>query len=286
MFKKLRDICDLIVFKHSIFALPFIFCAMLISSKMQNQTLWFGWELLFLGLICAISARNYAMAINRYLDAKIDAKNPRTANRPSVDGRIGRKNLVIFILANAFIFVISSYFINSLAFYLSFLILLILGVYSFFKRFSSLAHVFLGLCLGLSPVAGAVAVLGEIPLWAMLLCSAVMLWTAGFDVLYSLQDMEFDQKNGLYSIPSRYGERCAMFIAKLFHSGAVLFWLFFASAAKLGFWAFFGIFISAAILYAEHLIVANDFSKINKAFFTLNGWLSVLFLGFIWIDLW
>lgn len=286
MFNKLRDICDLIVFKHSIFALPFIFCAMLVSSKMQNQTLWFGWGLLILALFCAISARNYAMAVNRYLDAKIDALNPRTANRPSVDGRIGRKNLALFILANAFVFMLSSFFINWLAFWLSFLILIILGAYSYFKRFSPLAHVFLGLCLGLSPVAGAVAVLEEIPLWSLLLCCGVMLWTAGFDVLYSLQDIEFDKKFGLYSIPANYGKEASMFIARLFHSGAVVFWLFFVGAVGLGFWAYLGVFICAIILYAEHLIVDKDANKINKAFFTLNAWVSVLFVAFIWVDLW
>ena len=286
MFQKLRDIGDLIVFKHSIFALPFIFCAMLISSKMADGSLWFGWKLLILGVICAVSARSYAMAVNRYLDAKIDALNPRTANRPSVDGRIGRANLALFILFNALIFIISSYFINALAFELSFLFLIILGAYSYFKRFSALAHVFLGLCLGLSPVAGAVAVLGQIPMWSLLLCCGVTCWTAGFDVLYSLQDMEFDKKAGLFSIPAKYGADAAMFIARLFHAGAVIFWLFFVGAAQLGFMALSGVIITGAILFKEHVMVAKDFSKIDKAFFTLNGWMSVVFLGFIWVDLW
>ena len=166
--KALKDTLELIVFKHSIFALPFIFTAMFVASKSLNGTAWFGWRLLIFGVLCAISARNFAMGVNRYHDAEIDALNPRTASRPSVDGRIGKSNMKIFIAINALIFVLSSAFINSLAFWLSFIFLLILASYSYFKSFSALAHVILGLCLGLSPIAGAVAVLAEIPLWSVL----------------------------------------------------------------------------------------------------------------------
>ena len=164
--KTLKDTLELIVFKHSIFALPFIFTAMFVASKSLNGTAWFGWRLLIFGVLCAVSARNFAMGVNRYHDAEIDALNPRTASRPSVDGRIGKSNMKIFIAINALIFVLSSAFINSLAFWLSFPFLLVLASYSYFKSFSALAHVILGLCLGLSPIAGAVAVLAEIPLWS------------------------------------------------------------------------------------------------------------------------
>ena len=132
----LKDINELIVFKHSVFALPFIFTAMIVASAQLNGSAWFGWKLLVLGVLCAVSARNFAMAFNRYLDKDIDVQNPRTASRPSVDGRIGRRNLEIFIVANAVIFVVVAWCINSLAFWLSVPILAVLGGYSVFKRFS------------------------------------------------------------------------------------------------------------------------------------------------------
>lgn len=283
--ERLGVILELIVFKHSVFALPFIFTAMFVASKQTNGSSWFGLYLLIFGVLCAVSARNFAMGVNRYLDANIDEQNPRTKNRPSVDGRIGRENMLVFIWANAAIFVLSSAFINLLAFALSIPFLAILASYSYFKRFSPLAHVVLGLCLGLSPVAGAVAVSAGIPLWSLLLCAGVVFWVAGFDVLYSLQDLEFDKKMGLFSIPSNFGESASFAVARLFHGLAVLFWLFFAAAAGLGFFAYLGIIICALILYKEHLIVKADFSKINRAFFTLNGWVSVIFMIFVWISL-
>ena len=281
----LSDINELIVFKHSIFALPFIFCAMLVASFLQNKTIFFGVKLLILGLICAVSARSFAMAFNRLVDEDIDKFNPRCSSRPSVDGRIGRLNLMLFITLNALIFIGASYFVNSLAFALSFPILLILGGYSLFKRFSEMAHVVLGFCLGLSPIAGAVAVSGDIPLFSVLLCFGVMFWTAGFDVLYSLQDLEYDRENGLFSIPSTYGEKAAMFLAKIFHFTCVLFWFCFAMSANLGIVGFIGVGVSAMILSAEHIIVARDFSKIDRAFFTLNGYLGIMFFLFVLIDL-
>ncbi|MDO5045236.1 menaquinone biosynthesis prenyltransferase MqnP [Campylobacter sp.] len=281
----LKDIGELIVFKHSVFALPFIFTAMIVASKHLNNSAWFGWKLLILGVICAVSARNFAMAFNRYMDEDIDKLNPRTANRPSVDGRIGRGNLMVFIITNAAIFVIVAWLINDLAFWLSFPILAILGGYSLFKRFSELAHLVLGLSLGLAPIAGAVAVSAQIPLWSVLLCVGVMFWVAGFDLLYSLQDMKFDKEKGLFSIPSIYGQKATMFISAIFHANAVLLWLLFAWAAQLGILAFIGIALSGVILFFEHKIVRKDFSKIDKAFFTLNGYLGILFFIFIWMDL-
>ncbi len=282
--QKLKDIGDLIVFKHSIFALPFIFIAMIVASKAQNDTVWFGFKLLFLGLLAAVSARNFAMAFNRYADRDIDKYNPRTANRPSVDGRIGASNLLFFIGMNALVFVGVAYLINDLAFYLSVPILLILGGYSLFKRFSPYAHLVLGLSLGLAPIAGAVAVEASIPLWAVLLSIGVMYWVAGFDLLYSLQDMEYDKANGLFSIPSRFGWEATFFISKLFHAQTILFWLLFVITAELGFFAYVGVLVSAIVLFFEHRIVAKDFSKIDRAFFTLNGYLGIIFLILIFLD--
>jgi len=283
-FKVLKDINELIMFKHSIFSLPFIFIAMIVSSKQINQTSWFGWELLLLGLLAAVSARNFAMSFNRYADRDIDKHNPRTANRPSVDGRVGARNMQLFIVLNALVFVVVAYIINSLAFWLSFPILVILAGYSIFKRFSSYAHLVLGVSLGLAPIAGVVAVSESITLWSVLLALGVMFWVAGFDLLYSLQDMEYDKEKGLFSIPSVYGKESTFFISRLFHALTVLFWLLFVVDAGLGFWAYLGVLFSGIILFMEHKIVIKDFTKIDRAFFTLNGYLGIMFFIMIFID--
>ena len=177
-----------------------------------------------------------------------------------------------------------SYFVNSLAFWLSFPILAVLGGYSLFKRFSELAHLVLGLSLGLAPIAGVVAISADIPLWSVLLCLGVTFWVAGFDLLYSLQDMKFDQENKLFSIPAIYGDKATLFLSAIFHALAFILWLLFAWAAGLGAMAFFGIVVSGVILFFEHKIVRRDFSKIDRAFFTLNGYLGILFFIFVWIS--
>ena len=281
---KLKDISDLIVFKHSVFALPFIFTAMIVSSKAINGSMWFGFKLFILGLLAAVSARNFAMAFNRYADRDIDKYNPRTANRPSVDGRIGAKNMQLFIALNALVFIVVAYMINDLAFYLSVPILIILGGYSLFKRFSPYAHLVLGISLGLAPIAGVVAIQESIPMWSVLLSIGVMYWVAGFDLLYSLQDMEYDKANGLFSIPSRFGQDATFFISRLFHAQTVLFWLLFVMNAELGFFAYVGVVVAAVVLFFEHRIVLKDFSKIDRAFFTLNGYLGVIFFVLIFLD--
>lgn len=284
MLNKLKDINELIMFKHSIFSLPFIFIAMIVYSKELNDTLWFGWGLFFLGLLAAVSARNFAMSFNRYMDRDIDKYNPRTASRPSVDGRIGMANMRLFIATNAMVFIIVAYWINTLAFYLSVPFLIIIGGYSLFKRFSPYAHLVLGISLGLAPLAGVVAVGESIPLWGILLSLGVMFWVAGFDLLYALQDMEYDKENGLFSIPSQFGKEATFFISRLFHAQTILFWTLFVIAAGLGFWAYVGIFASACVLVVEHRIVIKDFSKIDRAFFTLNGYLGIMFFIFILLD--
>lgn len=283
-FSVLKDINELIMFKHSIFSLPFIFIAMIVSSSEINETPWFGWKLLVLGLIAAVSARNFAMSFNRYADRDIDKHNPRTANRPSVDGRVGNSNMLIFIALNGLVFILTAYFINTLALILSFPILVILAGYSIFKRFSSYAHLVLGVSLGLAPIAGVVAVSESVSLWAVLLALGVMFWVAGFDLLYSLQDMDYDKEKGLFSIPSIYGKEATFFISRLFHGLTIIFWLLFVIGADLGVWAYLGVFFSGIILLMEHKIVIKDFTKIDRAFFTLNGYLGIMFFIMIFID--
>ncbi|MBR2221408.1 MAG: UbiA family prenyltransferase, partial [Campylobacter sp.] len=139
---------------------------------------------------------------------------------------------------------------------------------------------------GLSPIAGAIAVLADVPLWVILLSCGVVFWVAGFDILYSLQDMDYDKKMGLFSIPSIYGAQASMFICALFHFLTILFWLLFAISAKLGIIGFIGVVVSGIILYLEHRIVRRDFSKIDRAFFTLNGYLGIIFFIFVLVSLW
>lgn len=258
---------------------------MMSASKLENGTIFFDLKPLILAVICAVSARNFAMAVNRLLDEDIDKLNPRTQNRPNISGKIGRLSVIIFILLNALIFVATTYFINALAFYLSLLVLFFLALYSTFKRFSFLAHIVLGLCLGLSAIAGCIIISGRVELFSVYLCFGVCFWTAGFDLLYSLQDMEFDKKHGLHSIPARFGARATLIISSLCHFIAVLFWLLFAYEMKLNLIGFVGIFICALILCFEQIIVRRNFSQINRAFFTLNGYLSVVFLIFVLLGL-
>ena len=277
--KLLNDFNELVMFKHSIFSLPFIFIAMVVAANG-----WFGWELLFLGTAAALTARNFAMGFNRYMDRDIDALNPRTINRPSVDGRIDPKQVLIFTLLNALGFISVAYFVNNLALILSFPILLIIGSYSYFKRFSYLAHIILGISLGLAPIAGVVAVLETIPLWSIYLSIGVLFWVAGFDLLYSLQDIEVDKKLGLHSIPSQFGAKKTMLFSKFMHTFTILFWTLFVIEANLGFFAYLAIIASAIMLTYEHIIVNKDFTKIDKAFFTINGYLGILFFVLIILE--
>lgn len=276
MFKKYLE---LVKFSHTIFSIPFILIAMIVASDG-----WFGWRLLILGILAAISARNFAMAVNRLVDKDIDAKNERTKFRISVTGEISEKEIKLFIFANALIFVGVSYLINPLAFKLSIPILFILGFYSYVKRFSEYVHLILGISLGLAPIAGVIAVSEEIPCWSVFLSLGVMFWVAGFDILYSLQDMEFDKKENLYSIPAKIGEEASLLISKMFHLFSVVFWLLFVIYAKLGFFAYLAVLVSAIMLYYEHKLVKKDFRNIPKAFFDVNGFLGIIFLVLIILD--
>lgn len=280
MLQKIKDFKELVMFEHSVFSLPFIFIAMITASNG-----WFGFKLLVFGLIATLSARNFAMAFNRYADRKFDITNPRTQNRPSVDGRISPKGMLIFIIANAIIFVLIGYFINPLCFYISFPILIVLASYSLMKRFTSMAHLVLGLSLGLAPIAGVIAVLGYVPLWSVYLCIGVLFWVAGFDLLYSLQDIAHDKKEGLHSIPSIFGAKKTLIISKLFHILTIIFWGFFIYTANLGLYMWIGLLISITALAYEHFLVSKDFNNIPKAFFVVNGYLGIVFLIFCIIDL-
>ena len=277
--KKIKDFGELVAFSHSIFALPFIFIAMVVASGG-----WFGFKLLVLGTLAAVTARNFAMGFNRYLDKDIDALNPRTQNRPNVDGRIDSKSILIFVILNAFAFIVVAYFVNDLAFALAVPILLIIGSYSYFKRFSYLAHIILGISLALAPIAGVVAVSQTIPLWVVMLSLGVMFWVAGFDLLYSLQDIEVDKKLGLHSIPSKFGVQKTMLFSKVFHFLTIVFWTLFAIFSNSSYFVYLAIIVSILMLSYEHYLVSKDFKKIDKAFFTVNGYLGIVFFVLVVLD--
>lgn len=282
LIRKIHDFSELVAFKHTIFSSTFILIAMIVAARESHG--WFGWRVLILCALALIFARNFAMAFNRLIDAKFDAQNPRTQSRPSVDGRISRAALFAFIALNALGFIGVSYFINALALALSLPFLAILGVYSYFKRFSALAHFVLGISLALAPIAGVVAVLGEIPLWSAFLALGVAFWVAGFDLLYSLQDIEFDKRQNLFSIPSRYGAKATLLISRICHILAALFWLLFVRESNSGIFALIGLFAAIAMLIYEHYLVRKDFLNIPRAFFQTNGYLGVIFLIFIIAD--
>jgi 4-hydroxybenzoate polyprenyltransferase len=267
------------MFQHSIFSLPFIFIAMIVAADG-----WFGFKLLMLGGLAAVSARNTAMGFNRYVDRVYDAHNPRTSNRPSVDGRLEGSSIAIFTGVNAIVFIAVTYFVNDLAFAMSVPVLLVLLSYSYFKRFSSLAHIVLGISLGLAPMAGAIAVLGTVPLWSVYLSVGVVFWVAGFDLLYSLQDMEFDKNNNLHSIPSKYGSRVTLAISVVFHVITIIFWALFIVHAHLGIFGVGAVVFSLIMLGYEHYLVRLDFTKIDRAFFTVNGYLGFVFFGCVIMD--
>ncbi len=279
LMKKLNDFSELVMFQHSIFALPFIFIAMVVAANG-----WFGFKLLILGVLAAVTARNFAMGFNRYMDRDIDALNPRTINRPNVDGRISANAMFIFVGVNALLFILVAYFVNDLAFILSLPILIIIGSYSYFKRFSYLAHIILGISLALAPIAGVVAVSENIPLWVIFLSIGVMFWVAGFDLLYSLQDIEVDKKLGLHSVPSVFGVEKTMLFSKVFHALTVIFWLLFVIYSSSSYFAYLAVIISALMLSYEHYLVNKDFKKIDRAFFTVNGYLGIVFFLLIVLD--
>jgi len=275
----LLKMAKLVKFEHTIFSMPFIFVAMIVAADG-----WFGWKLFFLVVLEAIFARNFAMGVNRYLDRDIDIKNDRTKDRPSVNGEVNENEMKLFIVANAIGFIFFGYFINELVFYSTPFILAVLGGYSYFKRFSEYAHIILGISLALAPIGGAMAVANSVPEWSVFLAFGVLFWVSGFDILYSLQDMEFDKKEGLFSIPAKYGLEASLALSALFHILTIIFWYLFIFYSGLGFFAYVALFISAGFLMYEQKLVRDNLDNIPKAFFDLNGYLGMIFFVFIVVD--
>jgi 4-hydroxybenzoate polyprenyltransferase len=221
------------------------------------------------------------MTINRIADREYDARNPRTANRALPKGELSVKFAWIFTIAASALLVVAAWQLNPLALQLSPIALAVLFFYSYTKRFTSWAHFVLGFCLGMSPAAAWIAIRGSLDWRMLILCAAVTLWVGGFDVLYACQDVEFDQHAGLYSIPRKFGVRRALSIARLMHVVMVALLVWLALSFHLGWPAWAGICVVAALLAYEHsLVEPNDLSKMNAAFFAVNGYISLLFLLF------
>ena len=272
---------EMIKFEHSIFALPFALTGALLAFRESgfNVPEW-PWILLWI-VIAMISARSAAMAFNRLVDARIDARNPRTSNRHLPARLLSTSFTWAFVTISSFIFLLAARQLNPLCFALAPVALIIVFVYSFTKRFTSLSHLVLGFALGIAPAAAWIAVRGSLSPKILWLTAAVTFWTAGFDIIYSCQDFEFDSSEGLFSIPRAFGLFRALLIARAFHLAMIACLVALSLSLHLGPLSFAGIAAIAALLLYEHSLVRpNDFSRVNAAFFTMNGWVSVLFFCF------
>lgn len=278
--RKLMIILEMIKFEHTIFALPFALTSTVVAAAGIPDLRTLGWI-----LAAMVGARSAAMAFNRIADLKYDAKNPRTAGRAIPKGVISVAEAWAFTLASIAVFVIAAAMLNRLALYLSPVALAVVMGYSYTKRFTSWSHLALGLSLGIAPVGAWIAVTGKIELQPMILAACVMLWTAGFDVIYSLQDVEFDRKAGLFSLPKSLGESRALFVSRLMHLAMVGLLVWFGMASGMGTVFFIGIGVVTMFLVYEHSIVSpGDLSRVNAAFFTMNGCVSVFLFLFALAD--
>ncbi|MEP7211887.1 MAG: UbiA-like polyprenyltransferase [Acidobacteriota bacterium] len=277
-FQKLRTTLAMIKFEHTLFALPFAFLGAVLAAgglPEWRQILWIT--------VAMAGARSAAMTFNRIIDRDIDAQNPRTANRELPSGKLSLSFAWMFLFVSVGVFLFAAYALNWLAFALSPIALFSVLGYSYAKRFTAFAHLLLGWALAISPTAAWIAVRGaidsEVPLLLSLL---VLMWTAGFDVLYACQDYEFDKKAGLRSIPARFGITRSLWIARLFHAQAFLVLLLLYAVTGLGWLALAGVAaVGLLMIYQHTLVKPNDLSRMNAAFFTTNAFVSViLFLTF------
>ncbi len=279
--KRLRLTLDMIKFEHSVFALPFALTGALLAfreSGFNSNGAW--WTVLWI-VVAMVGARSAAMAFNRLVDAEIDARNPRTKIRHIPAGLLSRAFCWGFTLGASALFLLAAWELNSLCFRLAPIALAVVFAYSFTKRFTHLSHIVLGFALGIAPAAAWIAVRGSLDPRILWLTAAVTFWTAGFDIIYSCQDYEFDCDLQLYSVPRLCGIGKALMIARALHVLMIFSLLMLVWQLQLGALSIAGIAAIAGLLIYEHGIVkADDLSRVNAAFFTMNGWVSVLFFVF------
>ncbi|MBN4051441.1 UbiA family prenyltransferase [bacterium AH-315-M05] len=264
--------------------MPFAIIGFLLAITFTDAR--FDWKIFGLVILCMIFARSTAMAFNRYIDKDIDKINPRTAIREIPSGILKARSVLIFVIINAGLFITTTWFINELCFYLSPIALLVILGYSFTKRYTYLSHLILGIGLSLAPIGAYLAVTGKFDWLPLLFSFAVLFWVSGFDIIYALQDEDFDKSQNLRSIPVAMGQKNALMLSNIFHSITALFILYAGFYADLGLWYWIGSGIFIALLFYQHTLVkVNDLSKVNLAFFTTNGIASVIFASFVFLDL-
>lgn len=276
----IKKYLSMVKFAHSIFAMPFAFIGFFLAIKLNDLS--FDYTKLIYIVFAMIFARNAAMGFNRYLDRDIDKKNERTKSREVASGIITPKNALIFVIINSLLFMATAFLINWLAFFLSPVALAVVLGYSYTKRFTALCHLVLGLGLSLAPIGAYISVTGVFNnIIPILISFVVLFWTAGFDIIYALQDEEFDKENQLKSIPSMIGKDKSLKLSKVFHiiSATLVLAAGYLLGTGIWYWIAAGIFIG--LLYNQHrLVKPNDLSKVNLAFFTTNGFASILFAVF------
>ncbi len=281
MIKKIKYYLELVKFEHTIFALPFGIAAIFIVEKGVPPL-----DKIFWIVVALVAGRTAGMAFNRFFDLPFDKLNPRSQNWASVKGVVKPAEILALAVFSSLVLVFAAYELNKLAFYLSPVAILMLVIYPLGKRFTNFVHLILGGVYFLIPVAVSIALKGKVLPEAVFLGLGMAFWVSGFDILYALQDIEFDRKVGLHSIPSRYGVKKALMLARLFHFLTLVFLILTGVAAGLGWIYYTGLFILAAFLVYEHsLIKENDLSKINVAFFTINGYVSILYMLIVILDI-
>ena len=276
---KVKTYLELIKVEHTVFALPFALTAALMAANgfpSLRQLFWIS--------VALFGARTAAMSLNRLIDADIDAKNPRTANRHIPQGKVKPIEALLLALAGFAIMTLGAYELNPLAFKLSPVAIAVLTLYSFTKRFTALCHLVLGVAIALAPLGAWIAVKGSVELPALILSASVGLWVAGFDLIYAIQDAEFDRKEGLHSIPAKLGEKGALLLSRLFHALTLIGLIAVGVMLKMGPLYYLGLLLSALFMVKEHAIVAKDRSKIGYAFFNLNGYISLAVFLFTLAD--
>jgi len=281
IFRNIGITLEMIKWEHSVFALPFALCGAMLAAGGMPTAAQLGWILL-----CMVTARSAAMAFNRLADAQIDAANPRTATRAIPAGILSLRFVTLFVVVCCAVFVLAAAQLNRLTLYLSPVALALVTLYSFTKRFTRWSHLLLGFSLGVAPAAAWIAVRGSLDPRILILTAAVTFWVGGFDVLYACQDIDFDRTYGLNSVPQAYGIRSALWFSRTLHLLMLALLLALVLTFGLGKLAVVGVMAVALLLAYEHsLVSANDLSKLNAAFFTMNGVIAVVFFVFVAADI-
>jgi len=282
-FEKTRSMLEMIKFSHTIFAFPFALMGVVLAA-LANQSLP-GLGQVFWICVAMVGARSGAMGLNRLIDARIDAENPRTAERHIPAGKIRIRDAWVFIVASLVIFLLAAWMLNPLCFKLAPVAIGLFVLYAYCKRFTAMAHVVLGICLAAAPIGAWIALRGDLGLSVIFLGLAVLFWVAGFDIFYALQDVDYDQDKGLFSVPSKLGVERSIQLVRIFHCLMLFFLLLVLPGSGLGWIYFVGVFVVAAMLYYEHrLVKVDDLSKLDAAFFNMNGYISVTIFVFTLID--